>query len=271
MADLIQLELLRKENLATQLKIAETELKLAQLNASSRSPEATGTTPSISPVTLQSAIEPNVSSSPCLPSQLEFPSLNQLRSRKKAGSTLPNQFLLSVKGTVDYDKLDMVGFVSGYLEFCKVQPESLKASLLNHLQLLMDRAITYSWPSVRNFHLSVHNAVEQGRLTWSSAETIRERSQTFFTHLDLRSNSAASHSFNTTSHYFNKAKDHLCKEWNYSGKCSCLIADVSYKTIHKCRVCNSSDHAMLMCPKRKYPIPNVPSSSAASSKSDPAS
>ena len=64
-ADLIQLELLhvRKENLTTQLKIAETELKLAQLNASSRSPEATGTTPSISPVKLQSAIEPNVSSS----------------------------------------------------------------------------------------------------------------------------------------------------------------------------------------------------------------
>ena len=134
--------------------------------------------------------------------------------------TLPNQFLFSAKGTVDYDKLDMVEFVSGYLEFCKVQPESLKALLLNHLQLLMDRAITYSWPSVRNFHLSNHNAVEQGRLTWSSADIIRELSQTFFTHLDLRSNSAASRSFNTTSPSRNKAKDHICKEWNYSGKCN---------------------------------------------------
>ena len=77
-ADLIQLELLRKENLATQLKIAETELQLAQLKASSRSPEVAGTTPSISPVKLQSAIEPNASSSPRLPSLPEYPFLNQL-------------------------------------------------------------------------------------------------------------------------------------------------------------------------------------------------
>ena len=81
-ADFIQLELLRKENLATQLKIAETELQLAQLKASSRFPEAAGTTPSISPVKLQSAIEPNASSSPSLPSLPECPSLDQLRSRR---------------------------------------------------------------------------------------------------------------------------------------------------------------------------------------------
>ena len=112
-------------------------------------------------------------------------------------------------------------------------------ALLNHLQLLMDRAITYSWPGMRNFHLSVHNAVEQGRLTWHSADIIRERSQTFFSHLDLRSNSAPSRSFNATSQPRNKAKDHLCKEWNYSGKCSCSITDASYKTVHKCRVCDS--------------------------------
>ena len=94
-ADFIQLELLCKENLATQLKIAETELQLAQLKASSHSPEAAGTTPSISPVKLQSAIGPNASSSPSLPSLPECPSLDQLRSRKKSGSMLPNQFLFS--------------------------------------------------------------------------------------------------------------------------------------------------------------------------------
>ena len=53
-------------------------------------------------------------------------------------------------GTVDYDKLDLAEFVSGFLEFCKEQPESSQPSLLAHLQLLMDRAITYS--SVRKFH-----------------------------------------------------------------------------------------------------------------------
>lgn len=142
--------------------------------------------------------------------------------------------------------------------------------LLNHLQLLMDRAFTYCWPSVRNVLLSVHNAVVQGRLTWNSPNIIRERSQTFFSHLDLRSNSP-SRLFNATSPPRNKAKDHLCKEWNYSGKCSCSIADTSYKTVHKCRVCDSSDHAVLMCPKRKYPILIVPSSSAVNSSADSAS
>ena len=151
-ADLIQLELLCKESLATQLKIAETELQLAQLKASSCSPEAAGATPSLSPVKLQSAIEPNASSSPSLPSLPEFPALDQLHSPKKYESTLPNQFLLSTEGMVDYDKLEMAEFVGGYLEFCKVQPESLRVALLNHFQLLMDRAITYSWPRVRTFH-----------------------------------------------------------------------------------------------------------------------
>ena len=165
----------------------------------------------------------------------------------------------------------MAEFVSGYLKFCKEQPESLRVALLNHLQLLMDRTITYSWPSVRNFHLSVHNAVEQGRLTWNSSDIICERSQTFFSHLDLCSNSAPPRSFNATSPPCNKGKDHLCKEWNYSGKCSCSIADASYKTVHKCRVCDSSDHAMLMSPKRKYPIPNVLLSSPVNSSADSAS
>ena len=49
-------------------------------------------------------------------------------------------FSFSSKGTVDYDKLDLAESVSGCLEFCKTQPEPSKAPLLNHLQLLMDRA-----------------------------------------------------------------------------------------------------------------------------------
>ena len=67
---------------------------------------------------LWSAIAPNASSSPSLPCEFaEIPSLDQLRSRKKAGASLPNNFLFSPKGTVDYDKLDLAEFVCGYLEF----------------------------------------------------------------------------------------------------------------------------------------------------------
>ena len=255
--------------MATQLQITETKLKLAQLNANVSSPasDAVAATPPSSLTKLWSAIVPNASSSPCLPSEFaEIPSLDQLRSRKKAGASLPNNFLFSPKGTVDYDKLELAEFVCGYLEFCKEQPESSKASLLKHLHLLMERAITYSWSSVRNFHLSVNNAIEQGRLSWQSYESIRERAQTFFTHQDLRSNLPTS-SRNGSIPARGKAKDLLCREWNYTGKCSCAISDASYKAVHRCRVCDSPDHAMLTCAKRKYPIPASQSASSSTSSS----
>ena len=154
----------------------------------------------------------------------------------------------------------------GDLEFCKEQPESSKAPLFKHLHLLKECPITYSWSSVRNFHLSVNNAVEQGRLSWHSFESIRERAQTFFTHQDLRSNQSNS-SRNGSQPARGKAKDLLCKEWNYTGKCSCAISDENYKAFHRCRVCDSPDHAMLTCAKRKYPIPLSQSSSSSTSSS----
>ena len=98
---------------------------------------------------------------------MEFATLDQLRAKKKASCSVPNNFLFSAKGMVDYDKLDLAEFSCSFLEFCKEQPELSKAWLLKHLQLLMERAITYSWSSVRNFHLAIHNAVEQGGLTWT--------------------------------------------------------------------------------------------------------
>ena len=239
-------------DLAMQLKIAEMQLQLAQLN--------------VSPKKLQSALAPNASSSPSWPPEFgAISSLDQLRSRKKAGASLPNNFLFSAKGTVDYDKLELAEFVCGCLEFYKEQPEASKGPLLKHLQLLIERAITYSWVSVRNFHLSINTGVEQGRLLWSRSER-SEWAQTFFTHQDLRSNNfSPSRSGSIPAH--NKAKDLLCKEWNYSGKCSCSISDASYKAVHRCRVCDSPDHAMLTCAKRKYPIPSSQSSSASSSTS----
>ena len=267
--NLVRLEILRKENLTTQLQISETQLKLAQLNASISSPasEAVATTPPSALTKLRSAIAPTAASSPGLPSEVaEIPSLDQLRSRKKAGASLPNNFLFSSKGTVEYDKLELAEVVCGYLEFCKEQPESSKAPLFKHLHLLMERAITYSWSSVRNFHLSVNNAVEQGRLSWRSFESIRERAQTFFTHQDLRSNQPNS-SRSGSQPARGKAKDFLCKEWNYTGKCSCAISDASYKAAHRCRVCGSPDHAMLTCAKRKYPIPSSQSASSSTSSS----
>lgn len=62
----------------------------------------------------------------------------------------------------------------------------------------------------------------------------------------------------------------FCKEWNYSGKCSCSTADAYYKSTHRCHVCDSHDYAMLMCPKCKYPIPTVPLTLSSTSPSDQA-
>ena len=96
--NLIHLEVLRKEKLATQLQITETQLKLAQLNMSisSPAPDAVVTTPPSALTKLQSAIAPTAASSPGLLSEVaKIPSLDQLHSRKKTGTSLPNNFLFS--------------------------------------------------------------------------------------------------------------------------------------------------------------------------------
>lgn len=49
----------------------------------------------------------------------------------------------------------------------------------------MERAVIYTWPSVRSFHLAIATAVEQGRFSLTTSETIRERAQTFFSRQDL--------------------------------------------------------------------------------------
>ena len=68
----IRLEVLRKENLAMQLKIAETQLQLAQLNVLPSASGAMVTTPPSSPQKLQSALAPNASSSPSWPLSTSF-------------------------------------------------------------------------------------------------------------------------------------------------------------------------------------------------------
>ena len=53
-------------------------------------------------------------------------------------------------------------FVGGFLAFLNCQPESAQQCYLAYLKLLMERAATYSWYSVRNFHFSINTAVEAG-------------------------------------------------------------------------------------------------------------
>ena len=150
----------------------------------------------------------------------------------------------------------MSEFVSGFLEYLKTQPELSKTNLLTHLQLLMDKATTYSWPSIRNFHLSVHSAVQNKRMSWSDYDKIREHAHTFFTHLDLKAPSATIPNTipsRTTRSKTNKS----CAAWNYIGReCSFDTTLTTYKDYHRYRICKG-DHPMIHCKKLRYPIPRL--------------
>ena len=107
-----------------------------------------------------------------------FPVMQQLKASAKGHA------VFSAKGTLDYDKLDISEFVYAFLE---QQPSLHHKNLLQFLQLLMEKAMNYSWSSVRNFNLSINQAFAQGRLTWGQMDFIQPRSNTFFSHADLRS------------------------------------------------------------------------------------
>ena len=182
-----------------------------------------------------------------------FPVMQQLKASAK-GHTV-----FSAKGTLDYDKIDISEFVFAFLEFVQQQQQSQHQHLLQFLQLLMEKAMNYSWPSVRNFNLSINQALAQGRLTWGQMDVIQARSNTFFSHADLRSSQNPSSKFSGPRQPRDpprrEQKDMYCTDWNYTAKCSCNITDPEYKNTHHCRVCDSDQHPMLHCAKRRYPIP----------------
>ena len=255
---LLELERVKNDNLRMELEITKAQLELAKLKIVSNEPQ----TPSLGqPRLLQTAL----TSTPGSALGAGIPTLEQLREKKKPGSTLPNNFVFSSKGTITYESLDLPDFVNGFLEFQKQQADECKPGLTKHLQLLMARASTYTWASVRSFHLSIATAIDQGRLAWSDCDAIRERSQTFFTHQDLRTQPRTSGTQpnqgtqQTQSQRANRdKKEKYCRDWNYTAKCNCHTTSASYSSNHRCRVCDVTDHPMLHCPKRKFPIPSTP-------------
>ena len=172
------------------------------------------------------------------------------KKERKHLSLLPNDHLFSAKGKTDYDNLEISEFVGGFLEFLNSQPESAQQRYLAYLKLLMERAATYSWNSVRNFHFSINTAGEAGRLFLQQFDQIKDRAQTFFTNVDLPSAPT------TSSQARYSKKDTYCKEWNYTGKCNCSPTEATFKGIHRCCLCYA-DHAMLQCAKHRFAIPNT--------------
>ena len=99
------------------------------------------------------------------------------------------------------------------------------------------------------------------RLDWDRIAEIRDMASTFFKHSDLRStpsknlNSSASSS-SSSGFSLHELTAKGCPAWNYKGYCSCDSTASNYAPHHLCRVCKSSEHPMLHCPKRQMPIPN---------------
>ena len=68
----------------------------------------------------------------------------------------------------------------------KVSEDKWKSALVDYLHLIMEKSIHYQWSAVRNVHHAISSAVEQNRLSWKDLELIRMKSNTHFSHADLR-------------------------------------------------------------------------------------
>ena len=182
--------------------------------------------------------------------------------RTKRNIDWPQDFVPSIQG--EYDKLELPEFVSGFLIMIKSYDSALKDAMLAHLELLLTKAISYSWISVRGFHKFIAKQVEQRRLEWQDFKAIQDQATTFFRHSDLRNTrqriDTSRPSANNTSPGERQQPvpptvKKACKAWNYTGTCDCdQQDDDAYKEHHRCRVCKA-DHPMLHCSKRRTPIP----------------
>ena len=185
--------------------------------------------------------------------------------RKKRAVDWPHEFAPGTSNSIDSDKIDLPQFVAGFLAMIKTYDIAKKCAMLDYLELLMLKASSYSWSSVRSFHSHIAKQIELWRLEWTSSSEIRDKAVTFFKHSDLRSSQYSSNvtpvsSSIQASSYQQRppAKpeaEKSCRQWNYYGSCSCDKSNQDvFNARHKCRVC-TKEHPMLHCPKRRNPIP----------------
>ena len=111
----------------------------------------------------------------------------------------------------------------------------LKEAFLALLELLMIKAISYSWSSMRAFYKFVAKQVEQRCLEWHDTKAINDQAATFFRHSDLRSSlhNEISHTNTWPSSGPTPSTNQqavkpgagsnmkACKSWNYTATCDC--------------------------------------------------
>jgi len=75
--------------------------------------------------------------------------------------------------------MELAEFVTGFLDMISPYNNRRKSAMLEYLALLMSKASSYSWPSVRAFHTHVAKQIELCRLEWTSFTDIRDKAVTF--------------------------------------------------------------------------------------------
>ena len=192
-------------------------------------------------------------------------------TRRKRTIDWPHEFC-SGAPTLEFEKLEMADFVAGFLAMVKPYEAKRKEVMLQLFELLMLKASSYTWRSVRGFYAHIAKQVELCRLEFDDESKIRDSATIFFKHSDLRSStsqprsntsagggsSSGSDTNNNKSSKPDSSQAKACRQWNpgYLGSCPCDSTSASYAGHHKCRVC-AKDHPMLHCPKRHNPIPEV--------------
>ena len=201
------------------------------------------------------ATPPTTSATPCATGKSDAGS-------KKRNIDWPQDCVPGMSMNTEFNSLDLPSFVAGYLAMiCTYDPDS-NARMLAILEVLMAKAISYTWASVRGFYSYLARQVELRRLDWDCIPEIRDMAATFFKHSDLRSTHSKNLNSSSPSPPSGSSPQDPatkgCQAWNYKGTCSCYSTASNYASHHLCRVCKSSEHPMLPCPKRKMPIPNQP-------------
>ncbi|CAH3026632.1 unnamed protein product, partial [Porites evermanni] len=75
----------------------------------------------------------------------------------------------------EYNKLDLLDFVTSFLSMIKPYKTHKKNAMLDYLELLMLKPSSYSGPSVRDFLLHPAKQIELRRLEWTSSPEIRNK------------------------------------------------------------------------------------------------
>lgn len=78
-----------------------------------------------------------------------------------------------------YVDLSVQEFVFGFMCIIRKTKSPDKELMLNHLQELMEDAVTYGWESVRNYHSIILQHMEMKRIGWRDTEAIQKLRRTY--------------------------------------------------------------------------------------------